>query len=323
MTTLHKNLIGNFIVDKKEIIDFTNFSSLNDYENSEKEEKKLIKKYKAKLASKEQKKELLPLLNNQKYFQVFRSQNLLLTKQQIKHSVNEDDLVVQTVNNMNELDTTANTLVKRLREWFSLFLPELDKDVYNHEKFAELVATKTKAQLVKELKVNTKESMGADIKKVDLTQIKLLAEQIINLYKLRDEHEIYLEKIMLKYCPNFHAVAGTNIGAKLFEHGRSLKRLACLPASTIQLLGAEKALFRHIKTGSKSPKYGILYTHYLVQKAKRKDRGTVARSLANNLTIALRIDYFKGEFIGDKIRENLERKFGYKRDEKDFNSEDN
>ena len=316
MTTLHKTLIGHFVTNNKEIIDSTNFKSLKDYNNSGKEQKKLLKKYKTKLASSEQKKELLPLIKDKKYFSNFRDQNILLSKQQIKNSVNEDDLIVQTVNNINELDTTANTLVKRLREWFSLILPELDKGVFNHEKYAELVATKTKTQLVKELKVNAKESMGSDIDKVDITQMKLLAEQILNLYQLRDKHEEYLEKIMKEYCPNFHAIAGTNIGAKLFEHGRSLRRLACLPASTIQLLGAEKALFRHIKTGSKSPKYGILYTHYLVQKAKRKDRGMVARSVANNLSIALRIDFFKGEFRGEKMRKDLEDKFGYKKDDK-------
>ncbi len=313
MTALHKTLIGHFLIDGNEIIDSTNFTSLKDYNDSEKEQKKLLKKHKTKLAIKEQETKILPLLKNKDYFKSFRSQNLLLTKQLIKASVNEDDLIVQTVNNINELDTTANTLVKRLREWFSLILPELDKDVFNHQKYAELIATQTKAQLVKDLKVNTKESMGADLEQVDITQMKLLAEQILSMYKLRDKHEEYLEKVMLDYCPNFHAIAGTNIGAKLFEHGKSLRRLACLPASTVQLLGAEKALFRHIKTGSKSPKYGILYTHYLVQKAKRKDRGMVARSVANNLSIALRIDFFKGEFQGDAMREKLEKKFGYKK----------
>jgi nucleolar protein 56 len=252
-------------------------------------------------------------LKNKTYFPAFRNQNILLTKQQIKESVNNDDLIVQTVSNMSELDITANTLSKRLREWFSLILPELDKGIPDHEKFADLVATKNKKDLLKELGIEKNESMGANLEKVDVEEMKLLATQILGLYNLRDTHELYLEKIMKDYCPNFHAIAGTNIGAKLFEHGKSLKRLACLPASTIQLLGAEKALFRHIKTGSKSPKYGIIYTHYLVQKAKRKDKGMVARAVANKLSIALRIDFFHGKFQGDEMREKLEKKFGFKK----------
>ncbi|MBT4445748.1 hypothetical protein HOA92_01675 [archaeon] len=317
MISTHKTVIGNFVTDDKKIIDSQEFSSLKEYNDSEKSLKKLIKKHKkAKPATKESETVLRTALKDQKYFKSFRDQNILLTKQQIKDSVNNDDLIVQTVSNMSELDITANTLSKRLREWFSLILPELDKGVPDHEKFAELVATKNKKELLKELEIKKDESMGADLEKVDIEEMKLLATQILGLYKLRDTHELYLEKIMKEYCPNFHAVAGTNIGAKLFEHGKSLKRLACLPASTIQLLGAEKALFRHIKTGSKSPKYGIIYTHYLVQKAKRKDKGMVARAVANKLSIALRIDFFQGDFIGDDIRDKLEKKFGYKKTNK-------
>ena len=309
---LSKTIIGHFVTKEGTILNSNSFSSLKDYNESKKSEAKLLKKHKkAKVATKKENVVLRQLLKDKKHFAKFRSQNILITKEQIKSSVNEDDLIVQTVNNMNELDTTGNTLAKRLREWFSLVLPELDKTISSHEKFAELVATKTKKELLKELDIKDSESMGANIKKEDLKEMKLLAQQITTLYQLRDTHELYIEKIMKEYCPNFHAIAGTNVGAKLFEHGKSLKRLACLPASTIQLLGAEKALFRHIKTGSKSPKYGIIYTHYLVQKARRRDRGMVARAVASKLSIALRIDFFQGEFQGDEMREKLEKKFGY------------
>ncbi len=313
MATLHKTLIGHFVTNKKEITTSDIFTSIKKYNDAEKSEKKLLKKHKkTKKATEEENTMLRSLLKDQKYFKDFRAQNIILTKQQIKSSVDQDDLIVQTVSNMNELDTTGNTLAKRLREWFSLVLPELDKAIFHHEKFAEFIATKTRKELLKELNIKENESMGAKLEKDDIKEIKLLAQQVIELYHLRDTHEGYVEKILKEYCPNFHAIAGTNIGAKLFEHGKSLRRLACMPASTIQLLGAEKALFRHIKTGSKSPKYGIIYTHYLVQKAKRKDRGKVARSLANNLSIALRIDFFKGKFQGEEMRKKLEKKFGYK-----------
>lgn len=314
MTSIYTTLIGNFVLENKEIKDHAAFSSLKDYHNAEKSQKKLSKKHK-KVETKKTDAKLRQLLKDKEYFKAFRNQNILLTKQQIKESVNEDDLIVQAVNNMNELDVVANTLAKRLREWFSLTFPELDKDVYNHEKYAELIAGKSRKELLKELKIKEKESMGKELSKEDYTQIQGLAKQVIELYTLRSSHEEYLDNIMKEYCPNFHAIAGTNIGAKLFEHGKSLKRLACLPASTIQLLGAEKALFRHIKTGSKSPKYGILYTHYLVQKGKRRDRGMIARSVAAKLSLALRIDFFQGEFQGDTMRKDLEEKFGYVREE--------
>ena len=106
--------------------------------------------------------------------------------------------------------------------------------------------------------------------------------------------------------PNFHYIAGPLIGAKLLEHAGSVKKLVEMPSSTIQLLGAEKALFRHITKGTKSPKHGLIINHPIVQKAK--DKGKASRLLADKLSIAIRIDYFKGEFKADKLLEEIKKK---------------
>jgi nucleolar protein 56 len=180
----------------------------------------------------------------------------------------------------------------------------------DNAKFAELVAQKNKAELLKELKLSAEESMGANLGAEDLEEVKSLAESIGILYQLRHRHEAYLQQVMSKYCPNLLELAGATIGAKLLELGRGLKSLALLPASTIQLLGAEKALFRHIKTGAKSPKYGVIINHPLVQKCKHEDKGKVARALADKLSLCARLDYFKGEFKAPEYREELEKRFG-------------
>ncbi len=142
-----------------------------------------------------------------------------------------------------------------------------------------------------------------------VNEIVKLSEEVLKLYKLRKKHEEYLQKVMQKYCPNLLELAGITTGAKLIELAKSLKRLAMLPASTIQLLGAEKALFRHIKTGSRSPKYGVIFQHPLIQKGKRNERGKIARSLADKLSLCCRLDYFKGEFKAKEYKEKLEKKF--------------
>ena len=111
---------------------------------------------------------------------------------------------------------------------------------------------------------------------------------------------------MKTYCPNLLELAGVTIGAKLIELGKSLKHLALLPASTIQLLGAEKALFRHIKTGARSPKYGVIHAHSLIQKVNRDRKGKAARTLADKLSLCCRLDFFKGEFKANEYREELE-----------------
>ena len=109
-------------------------------------------------------------------------------------------------------------------------------------------------------------------------------------------------------CPNITAVAGAVIGAKLLAIAGSLKKLSLFPASTVQLLGAEKALFRHLKTGAKSPKYGILHEHPLIAQAKKKDHGKVARLLADKIAIAAKVDFFKGNYVGDKLKKDIERR---------------
>ena len=114
---------------------------------------------------------------------------------------------------------------------------------------------------------------------------------------------------MKTYCPNLLAVTGISLGAKLMSKAGSLKRLVLMPASTIQVLGAEKALFRHMKTGAKPPRHGIIIKHPLISSAKQKEHGKRARTLADKIAIAVKVDYFKGKFIGDKLNKSIQEKF--------------
>jgi len=236
-----------------------------------------------------------------------RKKNLEMAKKAVKESVTPDLFIVNSVNNVDELRRIINNLSKRLREWYSLYFPELDKRITDNEAFVKLVLKEDKKVLLKELKLA--DEMGFHLEKKDLEPILSLASIISDLSREAELLEAYLEKTMRAYCPNLTTLAGSLIGAKLLSEAGSLKRLAMMRSSTIQLLGAEKALFRHIRTGAKPPKYGYLLQHQLVQKAKRQDRGKAARQLADKIFIAVRMDYFKGEFIGDKLLRELEQRF--------------
>lgn len=300
MIYLFTNVIGSFILDENlRIVDSLPFKTISDYRHKSKFEQKLNKKYHPSLLPEEKWPKVLSLFRPEHFFSIFYQQNLFLTKEALKNSVKEDQFIIQAVSNILELDHTANILVKRLREWYSLYFPELVKKITDHETFTEILL---KGKIIKQ------ESMGADLEKVHLDEIKLLAQQIIQLYQLRKEHEKYLQKVMSKYCPNLLELAGITLGAKLIELGKGLKHLALLPASTIQLLGAEKALFRHLKTGARSPKHGIIINHPLVQKAKRQEKGKMARMLADKLSLCARLDYFKGEFKAKDYFQELEGK---------------
>lgn len=308
MNYIFSNIIGSFILDDKgKIIDEILFNNAQEFQNKEKNENKLSKKHQAKPLQQENWHLALKNFRDPEYFHKFYERNLELTKQAVKDSVGDDLLIMQTISNFVELDQTVNLLTKRLREWYSLYLPELSEKISSHEMYVDFVEKKSKKELLKELKISV--TMGADLETTHVEEIILLAKQIKELNKLKEQHEVYLEKIMKKYCPNLLELAGTTIGAKLVELGRGLKHLAMLPASTIQLLGAEKALFRHIKTGSRSPKYGVIFQHPLIQNAPRKIRGKVSRVLADKLSLCVRLDFFKGEFKAKEYRKTLEEKF--------------
>jgi nucleolar protein 56 len=151
--------------------------------------------------------------------------------------------------------------------------------------------------------------MGGEVGNEDMEQIRHLALQINELFGLRKKEQEYLEALMKRVCPNIKAIAGATIGARLLEQAGGLKKLMEMPASTIQLLGAEKALFRHMKTGAKAPKFGFLHEHPLILKHPRKMQGKIARALADKLSIAVKIDYFKGKFIGESLLKGVEARF--------------
>ncbi len=236
-----------------------------------------------------------------------RRKNLELARKGVRESINPDLFIINAVNNVEELQKIINNLSKRLREWYSLHLPELDKKVSEHTAFVKLITEKEKNLLMKEYRIT--DTMGAEVGKKELEPIFSLAKTIEALSKEAIILEKYLEETMKQYCPNLLAMTGALIGAKLLREAGSLKKLALMRSSTIQLLGAEKALFRHIRTGAKPPKYGYLLQHQLVQKAKKENRGRAARALADKIFLAVRMDYFKGAFVADKLLRELEVKF--------------
>lgn len=230
-----------------------------------------------------------------------RELNLKETKKKLKQSVTDDILIIQTINHIEDLNKVINILSKDLREWYSYYNPEFSKEMQDHLSFVKAILDKKDKK--------SKDSVGADLDKENLKPLVKLSEQINELFKLKGKQEDYIEVMMKKACPNITAIAGSLIGAKLIQHAGSLRNLMVMPSSTVQLLGAEEALFRHIKTGAKCPKYGVLHSHPLISKVKRKDVGKAARILASKISIASRVDYAKGKFIGNKLMKEIEEKF--------------
>jgi nucleolar protein 56 len=241
------------------------------------------------------------------HHQYLRALNILLAKKLIAESVNEDTLIIQSINAIEDLDRVCNTLSRRLREWYGYYFPELANHIQDNEIYARMILQKSKKEFMEEYELQ--DSMGPVFQEKDVDEILMLARTIGELYTERERLVKYIEDIMSVYCKNLSTLAGSMIGAKLLEHAGSLKRLIMMPSSTIQMLGAERALFRHLRNKkARPPKHGLILSHPFVMDAKKSERGAAARGLAAKLSIAARVDYFKGEFIADRLKEELEKK---------------
>ncbi len=236
----------------------------------------------------------------------FRKANLVLTKDSLKASVTDDLVVIHLIHTIDDNERIFNMLSKRLREYAELFVPEYSHKVPDHERFVAGIRTKTRKELLLYASVDEKASAGAAPTKAQEEAMGQIADAAANAVMTRNALTKQLEGIMKGCCPNLLEIAGPTIGARLIAHAGDLKRLSEMPSSTVQLLGAEKALFRHMRTGAKSPKYGVIFAHQLVQKAKAK--GKAARFLADKLAIAARLDRFGGEFKAKEMLTELESK---------------
>ena len=253
-----------------------------------------------------------------------RNLTMEIAKLRVKGAVEQRDLIVaQAIQTLDDLDRTVNLFMGRLREWYGTHFPELDRLIEKHETYARLVVNlgerenftletlekedlpKGKAEAIVQM---AETSMGADISTKDLAQIQALSRDILNLYNLRGNMENYLDKTMEEVARNIKVMVGSLLGARLIAMAGSLRNLAMRPASTIQVLGAEKALFRSLKTGARPPKHGLIFQAALLHDAKRWQRGKIARALAGKLSIAARADAFGGRYIGDRLKADLDRR---------------
>jgi nucleolar protein 56 len=253
-----------------------------------------------------------------------RNVSLELAKLRIKGASEKRDLIIaQGIQTLDDLDRTVNLFMGRLREWYGVYFPELDRLIEKHETYSRMVMnlgykenyttdTLEKENIPKEragLVVKAAESsMGADIAEPDLQQIQALARNVLEFYELRKNMENYVDRAMEEMAPNVRSVAGALLGARLIAIAGSLQNLAMRPASTIQVLGAEKALFRSLKTGARPPKHGLIFQHTLLHDAKRWQRGKIARVIAGKLAIAARADAFGGHFIGDRLKAEINKR---------------
>jgi len=226
--------------------------------------------------------------------------------------------IIQAINSLDEVDKIANALSSRLREWYGLHFPELENIIDSINGYAQIVMAGKRDVLTKKvfedagfpdskvemLSLIASKSRGGDISEKNLKIVQSMAKQMLELHDLRKNLEEHVDSEMEIVAPNLSAILGAAVGARILGRAGSLTKLASMPASTIQVIGAEKALFRSLKTGAQPPKHGILFQHTMVHAAPRWQRGKIARAIAAKAVIAARVDVY-GEGINETLLEKL------------------
>eukprot|EP00170_Pyropia_yezoensis_P005162 contig_21072_g5176 len=253
------------------------------------------------------------------------------SRSKVKFNVNRSETgILNSIALLDTLDKDINTFAMRVREWYSWHFPELVKIAPDNIQYARLVrVVRNKADLSEEslpaitaVVMDTavaqdildaaRSSMGTDISEVDLVNIEGFSRRVVELAEYRTSLQAYLASKMSAVAPNLGCLLGDTVAARLIAHAGSLTNLAKYPASTVQILGAEKALFRALKTKGKTPKYGLLYHSSFIGRAKLKNKGRISRYLANKCSIASRVDCFSdnatdvfGRMLRDQVDERL------------------
>lgn len=254
------------------------------------------------------------------------------SRSKVKFNVNKvDNMIIQAIALLDQLDKDLNTFAMRVREWYSWHFPELIQTVNDNYLFCKLAHhIKNKSSLseesipqlteitgdemkAKEIVDAARMSMGTDISEVDVINIDRFAVRVVKLAEYRKQLHEYLISKMNTCAPNLSALIGEIVGARLISHAGSLTNLAKYPASTVQILGAEKALFRALKSRGNTPKYGLIFHSSFIGRAAPKNKGRISRYVANKCSIAARIDAFSdvptdefGKVMRTQVEERLE-----------------
>ena len=234
-----------------------------------------------------------------------------------------DQHLVQAVNTLDELDEIINTISTRIREWYGLHFPELDYILQNIITYAAIVKDagpreNITSELLTQLDVPDKKielikqaiskSQGGSLTDESAESLKILASQVIQLSELRTDLSNSVENLMEILAPNLKNILTAIIGARLIAKAGSLLKLAQMPSSTIQIIGAEKALFRALKTGARPPKHGLVFQHPSVNSAPKWQRGKIARALSAKIAIAVRIDVYRNASLDNSLLDQLTKR---------------
>ncbi|MFB6175110.1 MAG: NOP5/NOP56 family protein [Candidatus Nanohalobium sp.] len=238
-----------------------------------------------------------------------REKALSDTKEELRSEVDRDEILVKAVKYLDQLNDNIHTEVERLRDWYSLHFPELEQEIGDNEHFVKILERGIDRDDLDAFSDMADASTGMSLTEEDELMIESTVDSISDRMELRDRIENYVESGVKEEIPNLSKLLDPILAARLVGLAGSLDDLAKKPASTVQMLGAEKALFRYLRGNGTPPKHGIIFQHEYVNQLPEDRRGKMARFLANKASIAARLDNYGDKDKGAELREECGEKF--------------
>lgn len=232
--------------------------------------------------------------SSEEYYSLLHEVTLETVKIQVSEALTPDQRVIQAIEALDDLNETSNALSERLFEWYGSYFPESGLSGEPLALFISKYGSRENVESENPLYSKARNSMGAKLENADEILLKGFAESVCSLYTQKRQIEAYIENSMEIIAPNLNLIAGSMLGARLISLSGSLEKLATFPSSTIQVIGANKALFKHLRARAPSPKHGIIYSHPLLNTAPWWVRGKIARALSAKLSLAARMDFYSG-----------------------------
>jgi len=264
------------------------------------------------------------LMGREEYRSILRAVSDELAQMRLRRAGERRDLhIVHAVHVLDDLEKHLNQIYTRAREWYGVHYPELAdllQDPVDYLRFVSSVPTRQDVDVgtvervigshkrLDDIIASAHASLGASITSEDAKTISMLTSLGVQTQHVKSKLEDYIRSMMSSEAPNLSAIAGPVLGSRLIALANGLERLARMPSSTIQVLGAEKALFRFFRTGRGAPKHGIIFQHPSIHSANRWQRGKIARAMAAKISIAARVDFFSKEDRSAELKRALEQR---------------
>lgn len=231
------------------------------------------------------------------------------TREKLKSAADRDRLMVKAINFLDENNNNFNAEMERFRDWYALHFPELEKEITDDNHLIKILSNGLERNELNAFSEMADNSTGMPLTDEDVEMLEEAYTSLQQKLEMREKIENYVEKVAEEEMPNLQKVLGSLLAARIVALAGGLEEIAKKPSSTVQMLGAEKALFRYLHGEGTPPKHGVLFQHNFVNSLPEDKRGKMARFLANKAVMAARLDQYGDKDKGEELREECREKF--------------